>query len=100
MERLAQLARIGGSSSGGVTRAGLSRDEQHACELVASWMAEDGLHVSWDAAGNLFGRRPGAQRGVPEVWSGSHLDSVPDGGRFDGALGVLLALEAARRLAS
>jgi allantoate deiminase len=100
MERLAQLARIGGSSSGGVTRAGLGRDEQHACELVASWMMEDGLEVSWDAAGNLFGRRRGLDPNVPEVWSGSHLDSVPEGGRFDGSLGVLVALEAARRLAS
>ena len=95
MERLAQLARIGGSSSGGVTRSGLGRDEQHACELVASWMAEDGLEVSWDAAGNLFGRRRGTDPAAPEVWSGSHLDSVPEGGRFDGSLGVLLALEAA-----
>jgi allantoate deiminase len=100
MERLAQLARIGGSSSGGVTRAGLGIDEQHACELVATWMAEDGLEVSWDAAGNLFGRRRGLDPSAPEVWSGSHLDSVPEGGRFDGALGVLLALEAARRLAA
>jgi allantoate deiminase len=99
MERLAQLARIGGSSSGGVTRSGLGRDEQHACELVASWMAEDGLEVSWDAAGNLFGRRRGSDPDAPEVWSGSHLDSVPEGGRFDGSLGVLVALEAARRLA-
>jgi allantoate deiminase len=99
MERLAQLARIGGSPSGGVTRAGLGRDEQHACELVATWMAEDGLEVSWDAAGNLFARRRGSDPAAPEVWSGSHLDSVPEGGRFDGTLGVLLALEAARRLA-
>jgi allantoate deiminase len=100
MERFEQLARIGGGSGGGVTRPGLDRAEQHACELVASWMAEDGLEVSWDAAGNLFGRRPGSDPHAPEVWSGSHLDTVPDGGRFDGALGVLVALEAARRLAS
>jgi hydantoinase/carbamoylase family amidase len=99
MERLEQLARIGGSSSGGVTRVGLGRAEQHACELVATWMAEDGLEVSWDAAGNLFGRTRGLDPAAPEVWSGSHLDSVPEGGRFDGTLGVLLALEAARRLA-
>jgi acetylornithine deacetylase/succinyl-diaminopimelate desuccinylase-like protein len=56
-------------------------------------MREAGLAVSVDLAGNLVGRR-----GKPQVWSGSHLDSVPGGGRFDGALGVVLALEAARRL--
>jgi allantoate deiminase len=100
MERLEQLARIGAGSGGGVTRAGLGRAEQHACELVAAWMCEDGLEVSWDAAGNLFGRRRGTDPSAPEVWSGSHLDTVPDGGRFDGVLGVLAALEAARRLAS
>jgi hydantoinase/carbamoylase family amidase len=99
MNRLEQLARIGAGPSGGVTRVGLGRAEQHACELVASWMAEDGLDVSWDAAGNLFGRRQGSASDAPEVWSGSHLDTVPDGGRFDGSLGVVAALEAARRLA-
>ena len=99
MDRLEQLARIGAGPGGGVTRAGLGRAEQQACELVASWMAEAGLEVSWDAAGNLFGRRRGTDPDAPEVWSGSHLDTVPGGGRFDGALGVLAALAAARRLA-
>jgi acetylornithine deacetylase/succinyl-diaminopimelate desuccinylase-like protein len=56
-------------------------------------MREAGLEVSWDEVGNLFGRRGGAR-----VWSGSHLDSVPTGGRFDGALGVVAAIEAASRL--
>ena len=100
MDGLEQLARIGAAARGGVTRPGLGREEQRACELVASWMAEAGLEVSWDAAGNLFGRRPGRDPGAPEVWSGSHLDTVPEGGRFDGSLGVVTALEAARRLAS
>ena len=56
-------------------------------------MREAGLEVAPDEAGNLFGRR-----GEPRVWTGSHLDSVPNGGRFDGALGVLAAIEAADRL--
>jgi hydantoinase/carbamoylase family amidase len=56
-------------------------------------MREAGLEVGRDEAGNLFGRR-----GVAPVWSGSHLDTVPDGGRFDGALGVVAAIEAADRL--
>jgi hydantoinase/carbamoylase family amidase len=57
-------------------------------------MREAGLEVSRDAVGNLFGKR-----GEARVWSGSHLDTVPHGGRFDGALGVVAALEAAERLA-
>src|SRR4051812_18835033 len=56
-------------------------------------MREAGLEVAVDGAGNLFGRR-----GDAHVWAGSHLDSVPDGGRFDGALGVVAAIEAASRL--
>src|SRR5438874_1137905 len=100
MERLEQLARIGRMPGGGVTRPGLSAIEQQACELVAAWMDEAGLAVSWDAAGNLFGRLPGADTDLPETWAGSHLDTVPDGGRFDGALGVVAALEAVSRLAA
>ena len=101
MERLSQLAEIGADGErGGTTRPGLSVDEQRACELVAEWCEEEGLAVSWDAAGNLIARRPGARDGIPEVWSGSHLDTVPGGGRFDGALGVLAALEAVAALGS
>ncbi len=74
----------------GATRIGGSPQEDAAHLLAAQWLAEAGLEVSVDAAGNLFGRR-----GDPGVWVGSHLDSVPDGGRFDGALGVVAAIEAA-----
>lgn len=74
-------------------RAGYSAEEDAAHELAAGWMREAGLEVSSDDAGNLFGRR-----GSARVWSGSHLDSVPTGGRFDGALGVVAAIEAAARL--
>jgi acetylornithine deacetylase/succinyl-diaminopimelate desuccinylase-like protein len=74
-------------------RAGYSPEEDAAHELAAGWMREAGLEVSRDEAGNLFGRR-----GAARVWSGSHLDSVPTAGRFDGALGVVAAIEAASRL--
>jgi allantoate deiminase len=87
MQRLDELYAIGSS------RLGYSPEEDAAHELAASWMREAGLEVSRDAAGNLFGRR-----GVARVWSGSHLDTVPNGGRFDGALGVVAALEAAECL--
>jgi acetylornithine deacetylase/succinyl-diaminopimelate desuccinylase-like protein len=74
-------------------RAGYSAEEDAAHELAAGWLTEAGLDVSRDEAGNLFGRR-----GDARVWAGSHLDSVPTGGRFDGALGVVAAIEAAERL--
>ena len=75
------------------SRRGYSPEEDAAHELAAGWMREAGLEVSPDEAGNLHGRR-----GDARVWAGSHLDSVPTGGRFDGALGVVAAIEAAARL--
>jgi allantoate deiminase len=74
-------------------RAAYSPEEDAAHELAAGWMREAGLEVSRDRAGNLFG-----SRGAARVWAGSHLDSVPTAGRFDGALGVVAAIEAASRL--
>lgn len=86
--RLDELYAIGGG-----TRAGYSPEEDEAHELAAGWMRDAGLEVERDVPGNLFGKR-----GVARIWSGSHLDTVPDGGRFDGALGVVAAIEAADRL--
>ena len=74
-------------------RAAYSAEEDAAHELAAQWMREAGLEVSRDEAGNLFGKR-----GAARVWAGSHLDSVPTAGKFDGALGVVAAIEAADRL--
>lgn len=73
-------------------RAGYSPEEDAAHELAAQWMREAGLEVSRDEARNLFGRR-----GDARVWTGSHLDSVPTAGRFDGALGIVAGIEAAAR---
>jgi hydantoinase/carbamoylase family amidase len=95
LHRLDELYGIGDGP--GANRPGLSPAEQEAHDLVAGWMKDAGLDVSVDAAGNLFGRLPGPLA-TGEVWSGSHLDSVPQGGRFDGALGVVAALEAVERL--
>lgn len=95
-ERLDAIYAIGGGP--GANRPGYSEREDEAHRLVAGWMREAGLEVEVDEDGNLFGRLAGAEPGLPEVWSGSHLDSVPQGGRFDGPLGVLGALEAVERL--
>jgi allantoate deiminase len=77
----------------GQHRAAYSAEEDTAHELAAGWMRDAGLEITRDGAGNLFG-----SRGDARVWAGSHLDSVPTAGRFDGALGVVAAIEAADRL--
>jgi len=92
--RGAELARIGGSGTS-VSRLGLSADEQRARDLVSGWLAARGAQVRRDAAANLFARFPGDGE---TILVGSHLDSVPQGGRFDGALGVLCAVEAVESL--
>jgi allantoate deiminase len=93
LERLDTLFEIGRAA--GTNRPGLAEGEQRAFELVAGWMREAGLDVTFDPAGNVVGRLQGSEPDLPEIWSGSHLDTPPDGGRFDGALGTLLALDAA-----
>src|SRR6476469_479869 len=98
MQWLYQLAEIGREGRAGAHRPGLSAAEQEACELVATWLRQEGLEVSWDACGNLYGRLAGGDPAAGEIWAGSHLDTVPNGGRFDGALGVLAALEAIAQL--
>jgi allantoate deiminase len=90
---MSMLERLDAIHAIGQHRAGYSAEEDAAHELAADWMREAGLAVSVDEAGTLFGTR-----GEARVWSGSHLDSVPTGGRFDGALGVVAAIESAARL--
>ncbi len=94
-ERLDELYAIGGGP--GANRLGGSPEEDQAHALVAGWMREAGLEVESDAAANLFGRLRGRRPDLAEVWTGSHLDSVPHGGRLDGALGVVGGLEAVAR---
>lgn len=93
-KRLHALSEIGYTEPGGVKRPGLSHEEKQAKELIKSWMVEAGLEVREDGAGNVFGSLPGQSEG-PAIASGSHVDSVPNGGNFDGPLGVLSALEVA-----
>jgi allantoate deiminase len=91
-ERLDEVYRIGGGV--GANRVGGSLEEDEACDLVAGWMEEAGLEVERDGRGNLVARLVGERPELPEAWTGSHLDSVPEGGKFDGPLGVLAGLEA------
>lgn len=93
--RLEELGRIGrDESSGGITRLSFTKEERAAKDLVASYMMAAGLTVREDAAGNLIGRREvEADPASPTVLVGSHVDSVYEGGMFDGALGVLAGVE-------
>ncbi len=93
LARLERLARIGALPSGGVCRLALSDEDRAARDLVMQWMRELGLTVTVDRIGNIVGVRPGLEDGPP-VMTGSHVDSVRTGGRYDGALGVLAGLEA------
>ena len=92
--RLFELSQIGFVQIGGVKRPGFSTEEKAAKQLVKKWMAEAGLAVHEDGAGNIIARLKGKIQG-PAIASGSHVDSVPNGGNFDGPLGVLSALEVA-----
>ncbi len=91
LDRLDELYALGGGP--GANRPHPSSAEDEACELAAGWMREVGLTVELDPDGNVVGRSASHD----DVWTGSHLDSVPRGGRFDGALGVVAALEAVER---
>lgn len=91
-QRLYELSQIGPLPTGGVNRRGFSKEEKEAKSLVTSWMTKAGLKVETDGVGNIFGRFVGKDNSQ-SVASGSHLDTVPAGGNFDGVLGVLAALE-------
>jgi N-carbamoyl-L-amino-acid hydrolase len=81
-----------------VDRLAFSDADIEGRAYVQALMEEAGLEVRVDLAGNLLGRRPGSEAGLPPIWMGSHLDSVPAGGNYDGPLGTLGALEVARTL--
>jgi len=91
-ERLDELYAIGGGPGANRPHPSAAEDEAH--DLAAAWLVDAGLEVDVDRHGNLFGR---SSRGA-DIWVGSHLDSVPRGGRFDGALGVVAGIEAVERV--
>lgn len=96
--QLTEIARFGANPQGGVTRLGYSEEDRQARVVVAGWMREAGLEPATDFAGNLIGRRPGADPALKPLVFGSHVDSVPEGGNFDGNVGVLASIEVARTL--
>ncbi len=95
---LEQMAEIGATPGGGVQRLTLSDEDKKARDLYLKWLKELDLEITIDEMGNIFGRRPGKNNDLAPVMSGSHIDSQPKGGRFDGILGVMGALEVMRTL--
>ena len=95
---LMEMARIGATPGGGVGRIALTDLDRQGRDLFVAWCREAGCTVRIDRLGNIFARRPGRDASRPPVMTGSHLDSQPLGGRFDGVYGVLAALEVVRAL--
>ncbi|HEX3399580.1 MAG TPA: allantoate amidohydrolase [Acetobacteraceae bacterium] len=95
---LMTLAAIGALPRGGCDRLALTDADRDGRNLFVHWCREAGLAVSIDAMGNVFARREGSDASLPPVFAGSHLDTQSPGGKFDGPLGVLAALEVVRTL--
>jgi N-carbamoyl-L-amino-acid hydrolase len=93
-----ELAKIGATEKGGVRRLALTDLDRQARDLFVKWCKEAGCTVTVDRIGNIFARRPGKDNALPPVMTGSHIDTQPSGGKFDGAYGVLAGLEVLRTL--
>ena len=96
---LAELRRFGANPSGGVSRVAYTDANRDALAAVTQWMREARLETSVDYSGNLIGRRAGRDRAMKPIVLGSHIDSVPEGGNYDGNVGSMAAIEVAHTLA-
>ena len=97
-QSLMDLARLGATVKGGVCRLALTDLDRQARDLFVQWCEAAGCSVSIDAIGNIFARRPGRNPALPPVMTGSHIDTQPTGGKFDGCFGVMAGLEVIRTL--
>jgi N-carbamoyl-L-amino-acid hydrolase len=95
---LMELARIGATDKGGVKRLALTDLDRQGRDLVVRWAIDAGLTVTVDGIGNVFMRREGSNPDMPPIVTGSHIDTQPTGGKFDGNYGVLAGLEVVRTL--
>ena len=95
---LMAMARIGATPKGGVCRLALTELDRAGREVFIGWCKDAGCSIAVDKVGNIFARRPGRDNTKPAVMTGSHLDTQPTGGRFDGIFGVLAGLEIVRTL--
>ena len=97
-DSLMELAQIGATPKGGVCRLTLTDLDKQGRDLVTRWAREAGMTVTIDKIGNGFMRRPGRNNNLPPIMTGSHIDTQPTGGKFDGNYGVLAGLEVVRTL--
>lgn len=97
-QRIDALSGFGANPEGGVSRVAFSDADIAGREYIRSLMQEAGLDVRVDTAGNIIGRREGSEPGLPAIMFGSHIDSVPGGGNYDGDVGVIGAIEVAQVL--
>src|SRR5450830_548431 len=95
---LMELAQIGATVKGGVKRLALTDLDKQGRDLVVRWGREAGMSITIDQIGNVFMRRDGTDNTLPPVMTGSHIDTQPTGGKFDGNYGVLAGLEVVRTL--
>ena len=95
---LMELAKIGATPKGGVCRLTLTDLDRQGRDLVSRWAREAGMTVTIDKIGNGFMRRSGRNNSLPPIVAGSHIDTQPTGGKFDGNYGVLAGLEVVRTL--
>ncbi|MEM9808458.1 MAG: Zn-dependent hydrolase [Cyanobacteria bacterium P01_D01_bin.56] len=98
MQMMADVAAIGALPNGGVRRLAFSPEDLEARKLVQRWMKDAGMEVTIDAAGNMIGRYQGRFPLAPALATGSHLDTVPNAGIYDGTYGVIAGVEVARTL--
>lgn len=97
-QSLMDLAQLGATAKGGVCRLALTDLDRQARDLFSQWCREAGCTISVDQVGNIFARRPGSNPNLPPVMTGSHIDTQPSGGKFDGCFGVMAGLEVLRTL--
>ena len=95
---LVEMARIGATEKGGVNRQALTELDGQGRDLFVRWCEEAGCTIRVDAVGNIYARRPGRDDSTAPVMTGSHLDTQPTGGKYDGAFGVLSGQEVIRTL--
>lgn len=97
-QSLMDLARLGATAKGGVNRQAMTELDRQARDLFIQWCRAEGCEIRIDAIGNLFARRPGSDPQAAAVMTGSHIDTQPTGGKFDGCYGVMAGLEVLRSL--
>lgn len=96
--RIEELAKIGETSDKGVTRIAFTQEYTRGLDLITEWMEQAGMHVRMDQAGNLIGKLEGWDSQLPAIAIGSHIDSVGNGGKYDGTIGVIAGIEIAQHI--